>query len=430
MNNKIAGYENEKQELLQLRYMLHHAEQFRASGLRIPRGVALYGEPGIGKTVLARSIADDGIGLVELRAANCCAQDAEEAIRQTFAMAKEKAPCVLLLDELDKIAGTSELFFMEGNDDVRKILLQEIDDLQDSDEVLIVATCNDVDCLGEALMRPGRFDRLIAMMGPDEATRKKILEVYFEGVQLKKRINLDHVAKLTGGFSGAQLECLVNETGLYVLQRRRKVITEADVRTVMDRLMLQGHPGTPTDDPEELRKVAVHEAGHALVGLVLMPESVLGATVLPQGASAGHVNMLNGGPFQSVRDVEDEVTVLLAGRAAEHLADGEMYLGSAVDLKIAAHKILGLAQDHAAYGYRYLLSGLPEYQRKGDSEACKDALGRMVETKLNSLTARAETILSSYRGAFERIAEALAKEKSLTREELLALCEGNAQKAA
>ena len=421
MNNKIAGYENEKRELRQLRHMLHHAAEYREKGVRIPRGVALYGEPGIGKTVLARSIADDGIGLVELRAANCCSQDAGNAIRETFEVAREQAPCVLLLDELDKIAGTSESYFMENNDDVRKILLQEIDDLQDTEDVLVVATCNDTDCLGSALLRPGRFDRVIAVQAPDEPTRRKILELYFTGLKLKQRLDLDHIAKLTRGYTGAELECLVNETGLHVLEERRKVVTEKDVRTVMDRLALQGRERMPSLEPEELRKVAVHEAGHAVVGLALAPESVIGATVLSQGNSAGHVQICMPGGCASVRQVEDEVTILLAGRKAEQLVDGEIYMGSEIDLKFAAHKILGLATDQAAYGYRFLIGTLPEMLRIGDSEAGRDALGNVVETRLNILAARAETILTECREAHAKIVQALIDRKSLTREELLGL---------
>lgn len=430
MNHKIAGYENEKRELKQLQHMLHHAAEYREKGVRIPRGVALYGEPGIGKTVLARSIADDGIGLVELRAANCCAQDAGEAIRQTFEVARQEAPCVLLLDELDKIAGTSQSFFMENNDDVRKILLQEIDDLQEGEDVLIVATCNDTDCLGDALLRPGRFDRVIAMMAPDEATRREILQMYFAGLKLKTRLDLDRLARMTGGFTGAELECLVNEAGLYVLEARRKVVTEADVRAVIDRQILQGRERMPSLDPEELRKVAVHEAGHAIVSMVLMPEGVLGATVLSQGSSAGHVQVFMAGVCPSIRQIEDEVTVLLAGRMAEQLFDGEIYLGSELDLKFAAHKILMLATDHAAYGYRYLFGVLPEMRKYGDSEAGKDALGQMIETRLNALAARAETILTAHAEVHERITQALVDRKSLTREELFELFREAEQKAA
>ena len=427
MNNKIVGYDNEKRELAQLRDMLHHAEEYRAMGVRIPRGVALYGVPGIGKTVLAKSIADEGINMVELRAADCCVGDESVAIRKVFEQARKKAPCVLLLDELDKIAGTSDFIFMEGNDEVKKILLQEIDALSDAEDILVVATCNDTECLGDALMRPGRFDRLIAMTVPDEPTRKEILKMYFSHLKINKQLDFGRLAKLTGGYTGAQLECLANETGLYAIECSANNITEEDVRAVMMRMSLGSREGNPSLDSDEIRRIAIHEAGHAVVGLVLHPDGILGATVLPQGYSSGHVQIYSSEECPSVSQVEEDVTILLAGRVAEQLVEHEIYLGSEADMKNAAAKILELATVHAAYGYRYLIGSIRHHW---DSEAIKDELGFLLDEKLCELAVSAENILREHRLAHERIVAALIGRKSLTREELLDLFAEDQQKAA
>ena len=175
----IVGYEKEKREITSLHDMLQNSNMYRHYGVRIPRGLALYGEPGVGKTVLARSIAGDGINIVELRSADCCEEDAPEAIKSVFEEAKRLIPSVILLDELDKIAGTSTNFFMESNDAVKKTLLQELDALSEEDDILVVATCNDTDVLGDALLRPGRFDRQLHIDLPNEETREQILEEYF-----------------------------------------------------------------------------------------------------------------------------------------------------------------------------------------------------------------------------------------------------------
>ena len=408
MNNKIVGYDNEKRELAQLRDMLHHAEEYRAMGVRIPRGVALYGVPGIGKTVLAKSIADEGINMVELRAADCCVGDESVAIRKVFEQARKKAPCVLLLDELDKIAGTSDFIFMEGNDEVKKILLQEIDALSDAEDILVVATCNDTECLGDALMRPGRFDRLIAMTVPDEPTRKEILKMYFSHLKINKQLDFGRLAKLTGGYTGAQLECLANETGLYAIECSANNITEEDVRAVMMRMSLGSREGNPSLDSDEIRRI-------------------LGATVLPQGYSSGHVQIYSSEECPSVSQVEEDVTILLAGRVAEQLVEHEIYLGSESDMKNAAAKILELATVHAAYGYRYLIGSIRHHW---DSEAIKDELGFLLDEKLCELAVSAENILREHRLAHERIVAALIGRKSLTREELLDLFAEDQQKAA
>ena len=160
---QIAGYENEKLELLNIRKILHNISTYKSKGVRIPKGIILYGEPGVGKTVMAHAIADEAINVVELRAADCCSDDVGAAIRNAFEEAKNAGTTILLLDELDKIAGEEEEGFirLNKNDDVKKILLQELDSLKEEDDVLVVATCNDIVMLGDALIRPGRFDKKI-----------------------------------------------------------------------------------------------------------------------------------------------------------------------------------------------------------------------------------------------------------------------------
>lgn len=171
--DRIAGYEKEKTELLQLRKFLHNVDRYQEMGVRIPRGIILYGEPGVGKTVMARAIADEGIALIEVRAADCCEENTTEKLQTAFEQAKSHSPSVLLLDELDKIAGSSRFYYMEDNDTIHKVLLQELDKLAENDGVLVVATCNNIRSLGDALVRSGRFDRQLSVDVPGEKDRKK-----------------------------------------------------------------------------------------------------------------------------------------------------------------------------------------------------------------------------------------------------------------
>ena len=221
---KIVGYEKERKEIAQLREMLKNSARYRKYGIRIPRGIVLYGEPGVGKTALAKSIAADGISLIELRAANCCEEDAVNELKAVFERAKNSAPAVILLDELDKIAGTSESFMMEMNDSIKKALLQELDGLNEDDDVLVAATCNDTDSIGEALLRPGRFDRRLHIEAPDEATRRLIVKEYFDRLKMKNDVDYGYIAKITYGYTGAKIECLANETGILAAEKETPVV--------------------------------------------------------------------------------------------------------------------------------------------------------------------------------------------------------------
>ena len=286
----IAGYEKEKEELLQLRRFLHNVGEYRKMGVRIPRGLVLYGEPGVGKTVMARAIADEGIALIEVRAADCCEENTAEKLQSAFEKAKTSAPAVLLLDELDKLAGGSRYYFMEDNDNTRKILLQELDKLAENDGVLVVATCNDIRSLGDALVRSGRFDRQLAVVPPFEKDRKKILAQYFGKLKIESELDFGYLARITPGYTGAELECIANETGIAAMEKKKRSICPDDVRKVMNRLAFHGQEEKNNEKNNHV--VAVHEAGHVLAALILTPDCIYGASILAQGGTSGHTQFI------------------------------------------------------------------------------------------------------------------------------------------
>ncbi len=409
----IAGYDKEKEELLQLRKCLHNFEKYREMGVRIPRGLILYGEPGVGKTVMARAIADDGIQLIEVRAADCCDETAVEKLQSAFEEAKCHTPAVLLLDELDKIAGGSRHYFMEGNDIIRKILLQEMDKLAESDGVLVVATCNDIGCLGDALVRSGRFDRQLAIDLPDEKERKKIFTQYFARQKLDNELDFGYLSRITLGYTGAEIECIVNEAGLLVMDKRRRTVRQEDVRKVMNRLAFHGQE---SENKSCSPMVAVHEAGHALVALALAPECIYGASILAQGDTNGHIQFIcNSAEPASVESEENAIAVLLAGRVAERRMFDQIFLGSSSDLRCAWEKVIKLLTRHGAYGYEYLAGG-----RIGSGTEAELSIEKKAADILQRLDSRAEDILLRMRGKLIKIADALLKKQVLSRDELLA----------
>lgn len=419
---EIAGYEKEKKELDSLREMLHDIKRYRDLGIRIPRGLLLYGEPGVGKTIMARSIADERINLVELRAADCCEDEKDIAIREAFNKAKENAPSVLLLDELDKIAGTSRHFYMEGNDDVKKILLQELDKLTDDDAVLVVATCNIVECIGNTLLRAGRFDRQMEIKKPDEDTRKKIVKLYFDKLKIKRNINIEYLAKIMHGCTGAEIECIINEAAIYATENNKKGINIDAIRKVMNKIAFDGSECQPLEDEEERKKIATHEAGHAIVALALIPNNIYGVTILPQGNSGGHVQIIHEeNKLVASDDIKSEIAVLLAGRVAERTVLGKTYLGSEADLSRAKTLAVNLLTKHAIGGYKLLMKSVPhDFEDGNASEECQSELDREFERLMNQSDRVAEYIIRNNKEVFDEIVNALMDKQMMSRDELLA----------
>lgn len=427
---KIVGYEKEMQEIAVIRDMLHNAGRYREKGVRIPRGLLLIGAPGVGKTEMARSIPDSGINLVELHAATCCDSEAVSAVKQIFVKAKSAAPAVLLLDELDKIAGGSPHFYMNDNDKVKKTLLQELDALGPQDEILVVATCNNEKCLGSELIRPGRFDRQIRVPTPDEETRKQILRAYFGKIKARKRVDLDLLARNTGGFTCAKLECLANDAGILALQKDSPVITEDDVRTVLNKLEFGATEKDPFSDPLSLHRVAVHEAGHALAALLLSPDNLFGASVMPQGDSNGHIRFVpSEDSVRTVSEIEAEAAVMLAGHVAERVHLGEYLTGSGSDLEDAVLRIHYLCTREGAYGYESVLAGVLRGGADLESVEIKNRIGKVVEEKLNELDRKTERLIREHSGIFSAICSTLEEKRILTRDELLSIMESTSAAA-
>lgn len=417
---QIIGYEEEKKELKQLKGMLRNIDFYRKNGVRVPHGIILCGEPGVGKTVMARALAEDeGIRLVELRAADCCRDNTEEEVRKAFAMAKEQAPSVLLLDEIDKLAGTSRHFFMQENDNVKKILLQELDGLTAEDVVLVAATCNDRTALGDALIRPGRFDHVLDIDLPDEKTRKMILDHYFSKLSMKKDLDTEFIAKLTKEYSGARLECLANETGIYALDHQKESISSDDVVTVINRMMFNGTVRNVTENRKELRHVAVHEAGHALVGMLLKPDRICMASIIHQGKILGHVKMMDDDEMlESVDDALDDICIALGGFVAERVVFGKNYTGAGQDLLEAGQELCNLVVMFGICGYRYMPL-MSQISVSPSSASYPPEFLTAFEEQMNALDQKAEKLIRENRDLLEKITDELMEKSAVGREELL-----------
>jgi cell division protease FtsH len=341
----VAGIDEAKAELTEVVDFLRHPEKYRRLGGRIPHGVLLSGLPGTGKTLLARAVA----GEADVPFFSMAASEFVEAIvgvgasrvRDLFMQAKEAAPAIVFIDELDAIgrSRTSGVAgFSGGNDEREQTLnqiLTEMDGFDSSTSVIVVGATNRPDVLDSALLRPGRFDRRVAVQPPDRAGREAILNVHTRGVPLGPDIDLGRIAATTPGMVGADLANLVNEAALLAARRNHDVVGESDFTDALERIVL-GAERQLMLSPEDRRRTAYHEGGHALVGMLTEgADPVRKVSIIPRGLALGVTFAAPEGDRFNYRgpEVEAKIKVALGGRAAEEVVFGETSTGAESDIQ-------------------------------------------------------------------------------------------------
>lgn len=418
MNKKIIGYDAEKNEMEKLKNMILNASKYRKMGVRLPKGVILWGSPGVGKTILARSVASNSLKLFELKAADCCNDDAVTKVKEIFSEAKKNTPCIILLDEIDKIAGDG---FKSSavNGYVNKTLLQELDDISSDMDILVIGTCNDKFSLGESLTRSGRFDRIIRVPNPDYSTRRDIMKEYFSQIKIEQNLDFDYLAKITSGFSGATLECIANESAIRAIEKDENIITISEVREVIDKMKFGTEAKASKEKDESLKHTAIHEAGHCLAALMLCPDNVEEISIMSRGDTKGFLSLcILDFKSISVEEYENGIAVALAGHVAERVILGQYYLGSSSDLQRASEMARRIIISECAYGYGYAMaedSGSPF--KKTPSDKALD----LQEKILDRLDKKVADLISKNRELFDRLVEALLDKQTLSRDEILEL---------
>jgi cell division protease FtsH len=341
----VAGIEEAKGELTEVVDFLRHPEKYRKLGGRIPHGVLLSGPPGTGKTLLARAVA----GEADVPFFSMAASEFVEAIvgvgasrvRDLFAQAKETAPAIVFIDELDAVgrSRTSGVAgFSGGNDEREQTLnqiLTEMDGFDSSTSVIVIGATNRPDVLDQALLRPGRFDRRVAVQPPDRAGREAILRVHTRGVPLGPDIDLGRIAATTPGMVGADLANLVNEAALLAARRNHDVVSEAEFTDALERIVL-GAERQLMMSPEDRRRTAYHEGGHALVGMLTEgADPVRKVSIIPRGLALGVTFAAPESDRFNYREPEAhaKIKVALGGRAAEEVVFGETSTGAESDIE-------------------------------------------------------------------------------------------------
>ncbi len=442
----VAGVDEAKQDLREVIDFLRNPQRYLAIGAHIPKGVLLVGPPGTGKTLLARAVAGEagvpffsasGTGFVELFVGVGASR-----VRDLFEQAKKNAPCIVFIDEIDAIGRTrSGAAAFASNDEREQTLEQllvELDGFEPHDTIVVLAATNRPDVLDPALLRPGRFDRQVTVDLPERRGREAILRIHARNVPLAPDVNLEDLARATPGFSGADLENLVNEAALAAARRGKTQVERRDFEDALDKLLLGGKREALMDERER-RIVAYHEGGHALVAAVLPDvDPLYKVTIVPRGRALGVTQFL---PEDDRRNLPrtylmERLAVALGGRSAEELALGDITSGAESDLKEAtqlARRMVtawGMGEQTGPVVYdlandgSYLNQQPLEDHNRVYSEVTAQRLDTEVEQLITQAHQQARSVLTEHRDALERLAQALLQEEVLEREQVLAIVNG------
>jgi cell division protease FtsH len=427
----VAGVEEAVEELREVVDFLKNPKKYQRLGGRIPKGVLLLGPPGCGKTLLARAVAGEaavpfffmsGSEFVEMFVGLGAAR-----VRELFSQAKEKAPCLVFLDELDTIGKSraGALGGSMGSHDEREQtlnqLLVEMDGFDSSKGVIIMAATNRSDVLDPALVRPGRFDRQVVVDPPDLNGRQEILNVHTRGVAMDPTVNLRTLASRTPGFTGADLANVVNEAALLAARREKNSVEMAELEEAIDRTVAGLERKSRVLSPKEKRRVAVHEMGHALAALRCKNiDPVHRVSIVPRGAAALGMTMvrpLEDRHIMTKDELEDRMTFALGGRSAEELVFGDLSTGAADDLHRATDIARAMIVDYGmsrklgpvAFGQNGRADGRMMFPGEGPQLAAGTAqtIDEEIRELVDQARDRSMATLKDDRGLLDQLAEVL-----------------------
>jgi len=439
----VAGIEEAKEELSEIIDFLKDPKKFTRLGGRIPKGVLLAGAPGTGKTLLAKAIAGEaevpfftisGSDFVEMFVGVGASR-----VRDLFVQGKKNAPCIVFIDEIDAVGRHRGAGLGGGHDEREQTLNQllvEMDGFESSEGVIIVAATNRPDVLDPALLRPGRFDRQVIVPVPDVKGREAILAVYGRKTAVADDIDWPVIARGTPGFTGADLENMVNEAALLAARSGGDKITMQHLEEAKDKVMMGAERRSMIITPKEKEITAYHEAGHAIIGY-LVPEHdpVYKVTIIPRGRSLGMTEQIPVEEHYNLRQsyLHDRIGVILGGRVAEKLVFGEVSSGAEEDLKqatrLARHMVThwGMSERLGPVAFRrgeeHIFLGREMTQQRDFSEHTAQIIDDEVCTLLKAIEQEVVILLEQHRTQLESLASALLEKETLPGDEIQAICE-------
>lgn len=433
----VAGCDEEKEEMAEIIDYLKSPRKFAAMGARIPKGILLSGSPGTGKTLLAKAVAGEanvpfysisGSDFVEMFVGVGASR-----VRDMFAKAKKTAPCMIFIDEIDAV-GRQRGAGMGGGHDEREQtlnqLLVEMDGMSDNSGIVVIAATNRPDVLDPALLRPGRFDRQITVSLPDLNGRKAILAVHARNKKLADDVDLEALARRTPGFSGADLENVLNEAAILAVRENKQIIGLSELDEAIDRVMMGPAKKSRTYDEHTKKLVAYHEAGHAIVGLNLPDGAIVQKiTIIPRG-SAGGYNLITPRKekiLNSRKELIDTITSYMGGRTAEEVFFDDITTGASNDIQQATRiakdmvKVYGMSElGPIQYdsGEQSIFLGRDYNSPSNASSQVAYEIDQAVRQIIDECHETARKIILEHKSDLVKIAEALIANETITAEEI------------
>jgi cell division protease FtsH len=420
--NDIAGYETTKRDVQYLIDFLKNPEKYKMIGARMPKGIIFYGPPGTGKTLCAKAIAGEagvpffyasGSDFVEMYVGV-----GAKRVRELFEQAKKSAPCIVFIDEIDGV-GKKRGHDNNGEiDQTINALLTELDGFTPNEGVIVVGATNRLDILDDALIRPGRFDRHIAIPLPDLKERIAILNLTAKNLKLSSEVDLEKVAKETIGFSGAGLDTLLNESAILAVINNRDEITYQDIDDALFKVIMKGDKKSLEDVKEDqIRLVAWHEAGHALTAKLLSKKTVSKITIVPSTSGAGGVTFISPEEafLYSQQDLINEIKICYGGRIAEYLLSGKEELtttGASEDIKQATRILISMIRELGMTEEVGLLN-IQEFQGVIETQVLE--LAKIMSKRFYT---EALSLLNEKRSTLEQIALRLIEKETIEEPEL------------
>jgi cell division protease FtsH len=437
----VAGLEEAIEELEEIKDFLKNPDKYRALGAKIPKGVLLFGPPGTGKTLLARAVAGEaGVPFLSISGSDFVEMFVgvgASRVRDLFDQAKQSAPAIVFIDEIDAVGRHRGAGLGGGHDEREQTLNQllvELDGFEGNTGVIVMAATNRPDILDPALLRPGRFDRQVVIDAPDAEGRKWILEVHARGKPFEDEVELEVLARRTPGFTGADLANLINEAALLAARRRKLRIGMPELEEAIDRVIAGPERRSRLMTEDEKRLIAYHETGHALVGWALpMADPVHKVTIVARGRSLGHTLALPTHDKYLVRRSElvDQLAVLLGGRTAEEIIYADPTTGAANDIEkattIARRMVMEYGMSDRLGPLQY---GKPDgevflgrdYTRRADySDEVAANIDEEVRKLISAAHEEARQVIDAHREALERMVEALMEHETVGPDELAEL---------
>ena len=431
----VAANHESKQDMINLVNFLKNPKKYIEAGATMPKGVIFYGPPGTGKTLMAKAIAGEaGVPFFSISGSDFVEMYVgvgAKRVRELFKEAKKHAPCVIFIDEIDAVGGKRGYANSHSErEQTINALLNEMDGFNGSEGILVIAATNRLEMLDDALIRPGRFDRHIAIELPDLKGRLEILQLYARNKKFADDVDLEQIAKTTIGFAGSDLKTLLNEATIIAVDNGRDYITRDDIDKALYQMIMQGHAKEDREDrkKEEIELVAWHEAGHAVAAKLLTDKSVPKVTIVPSTSGAGGVTFITPDKMglHSKEDLVNDIKINYAGRIAEYLLLGDeskITTGAASDIKQATKNIRAMIESYGMTDSFGMLN-LNDL----------DVDGKLVveEAKKMSKEIYEETLdlLSKNKHLVEAVAKALMEKETIEEKELDEILKANQISAA